>query len=62
MDKSKTVQAVQLSLFLPRPTLPRWTQLTPGVQEAVRELVIHMLCEHLTDQVPESFEEESNNE
>jgi len=62
MDKSKTVHAVQLDLFLPRPMLPRWTQLTPEVHEAVRELVIQMMCEHLTDQVSESSEEEFGNE
>lgn len=47
MDKSKVAYAVQLNLFLPRPTLPRWTQLTPEVHEAVRELVIQMMYEHL---------------
>lgn len=62
MDKLKTVQAVQLNLFLPRPTLPRWTQLTPEVQEAVREFVIQMLCEHLADQLSDSLEEEFDHE
>lgn len=62
MDKSKAVHAVQMNLFLPRPTLPRWTQLPTEVQETTRELVVQILCEYLTEQTSESSEKEVGNE
>ena len=62
MDNSKAAYAVQMNLFLPCPTLPRWTQLPTEVQEVARELVIQMMCEYVAEQVSQSSEEEFGHE
>jgi len=59
MDKSKLLPDIQLNLFYPRPTLPRWTQLPPEVREAACELVAQMLSEYFTGQVSSSEQKES---
>ena len=57
MNKLRTVRVVQMNLFLPRPTLPAWTQLPLEVQQETRELLAQLLSEYLTAEASESFGE-----
>ncbi len=53
---------VQLNLFHPRPTLPRWAELPMEVREAACELIAQVLSAHLADHASGSHEKEFGNE
>jgi hypothetical protein len=53
---------VQLNLFHPQPTLPRWAQLPVKPREAACELLAQMLTEYCVGQAHNSKQKEPNDE
>lgn len=63
MRKAKVLyDQVQLELFHPRPTLPRWIDLPTEVREEVGELVAQLLSVYVADQVLGTHAKEFDNE
>ncbi|MCH8074162.1 MAG: hypothetical protein IIA09_19690 [Proteobacteria bacterium] len=63
MQKAKVLHdQVQLSLFHPRPSLPRWSELPTEVRETSRDLFAQVLTAYLADHTPGFLEKEIGNE
>ena len=58
MDKLKLLQEVQLNLFHPQPSLPRWDQIPTEVQKATCKLLAQMLIEYFTGRARTSQQKE----
>ena len=52
----------QLSLFHPRPSLPRWSELPTEVRETTRDLIAQVLSAYLADHASRSLKKEIGNE
>ena len=63
MDELKVSHdPVQLNLFQPPPTLPRWSHIPMEIREAVCQLLAQMLSANLADRAQASQQKEPSHE